>query len=79
MTRRTFFSLYNIVISVKYEGIVESSKSVVERSDNQISETECRFNKIDIQATYQIAADNEAVDLSRVHMCILPLRDNGRF
>ena len=38
-----------------------------------------RFNTIAIQATAQMAADNEAVGLSRVHMgeskCILPLRD----
>ena len=35
------------------------------------------FNKIAIQATAQMAADKEAVSLSRVHMyeskCILPL------
>ena len=39
------------------------------------------FNKIAIQATAQMAADKEAVGLSRVHIyeyrpkCILPLRD----
>ena len=39
-----------------------------------------RFNKISIQATAQMAADKEAIGLSRVHMyeskCILPLRAN---
>ena len=39
-----------------------------------------RFDKIAIQARAQMAADNEAVGLLRVHMyeskCILPLRDN---
>ena len=42
-----------------------------------------RFNKIAIQARAQMAADKEAVGLSRVHMyeskCILPLRDNCLF
>ena len=41
-----------------------------------------RFNKIAIQATVQMAADKEAVGLSRVHMyeskCMLPLRDNSK-
>ena len=41
-----------------------------------------RFNKIAIQATAQMAADKEAVGLSRVHMyeskCMLPLRDNSK-
>ena len=39
-----------------------------------------RFNKIAIQATAQMAADKEAISLSRVHMyesnCMLPLQDN---
>ena len=42
-----------------------------------------RLNKIVIQATAQMAADKEAVGLSRVDMyeskCILPLWDNCLF
>ena len=40
-------------------------------------------NRIAIQVTAQMAADKEAIGLSRVHMyeskCILPLRDNSLF
>ena len=42
-----------------------------------------RFKKLAIQARAQMAADKEAVGLSRVHMyeskCILPLRENCLF